>query len=115
MPGVRPPWGGGASGWATPSSVTAQSIVVYGGGPCGRDTSHAGFSGRCLLSLAGVCVGTRTSVWLRVCEPLAPGVFTPQSYIHVSCPPCARARRVECVCLHLLCNYVCLCSSRARA
>lgn len=81
MPGVRPPWGGGASGWATPSGVTAQSIVVYGGRPAAGILATPASQGDA-CSLEAVCVGTRTSVWLGVGEPLAPACSQP-SPIHM--------------------------------
>lgn len=112
VPGVRPPWG---QRLGRPVQCDRpERRGLRGGGPCGWTlATPAPQSDACSPWRVCVCARTFASVGLRVCVPLGPGVFTPQSCIHVSCPPCAGTRRVECVCLHLVCNCVCVCSSRA--
>ena len=104
--GVRPPWG---ERLGRPVQCDrSEHRGLRGAGPAaGTLARPAPQSDAC--SPWRVCGCARASVGLRVCVPLGPGVFTPQSCVHVSCPPCARARRVDCVCLHLMCNSVCVC------
>ena len=109
MSGVRPPWG---ERLGRPVQCDrSEHRGLRGAGPAaGTLARPAPQSDAC--SPWRVCGCARASVGLRVCVPLGPGVFTPQSCVHVSCPPCARARRVDCVCLHLMCNSVCVFLSR---